>query len=186
MSIEITALCGSLRNESLNRKLLHAVLERAPENVEIHRFGLEGIPVYNQDDEDENGIPSPVEAIKSALTRSSGFIIATPEYNNAIPGPLKNALDWMTRPPAERNRVFRGKAVALIGATPGARGTLLAQTAWLPIFRALAMRPWFESSVYAASAGDLFDDDGALSDEQMDARLGRFIQGFSEFAGRTE
>ena len=184
MSVSITALCGSLRAASFNRRLLQAVVDQAPAATDIRVFGIEGIPVYNQDDEDRDGVPAPVEAIKQSLAASDGLLIATPEYNNGIPGGLKNAIDWMTRPHSDLARVFHGKAVAIIGASPGPRGTVLAQTAWLPILRMLAMRPFYEKVVYAGGAGGLFDDSGNLSDEAMSKRVGQFIEGFSAFAAK--
>ncbi len=71
-------------------------------------------------------------------------LLVTPEYNNSIPGVLKNAIDWLSRPPDDTT-VFESRPVGLLGATPGRMGTILSQTAWLPVFRTLGMRPWFES-----------------------------------------
>jgi chromate reductase len=85
-------------------------------------------------------------SFNAALLRAAaanGLLLVTPEYNNAMPGVFKNAIDWLSRPPQDIPRVFGGRPVALMGATPGGLGTVLAQTAWLPVVRALGMQPWF-------------------------------------------
>ena len=108
-------------------------------------------------------------------------LFVTPEYNNSIPGVFKNAIDWMTRPPADVPRIFRGRAVGLIGASPGAFGTVLSQVAWLPIFRTLGMRPWFGQQLYVGGASKVFDASGRLADDAIRARLRKYMEGFVEF-----
>lgn len=81
--------------------------------------------------------PEPVKALKEAIVAADGLLLATPEYNNSIPGVFKNAIDWLSRPPADIKRVFGGMPVALTGASPGGFGTILSQNAWLPVFRTL-------------------------------------------------
>jgi NAD(P)H-dependent FMN reductase len=106
----------------------------------------------------------------------------TPEYNNSIPGVFKNAIDWMTRPASDIPRVFRGRPVGLIGASPGAFGTVLSQAAWLPVLRTLGMRPWFGQSLYVGNAAKVFDASGRLVDDAIRARLRKYLEGFVEFA----
>ncbi len=97
---------------------------------------------------------------------------------------MKNAIDWLSRPASDIPRVFGGKPVALMGATPGRGGTILAQAAWLPVLRALGMRPWFGRTLTAASAGKLFDAQGKLVDEQLRGLLSGFMAGYAEFLRR--
>ena len=98
-----------------------------------------------------------------------------------MPGVLKNAIDWLSRPPADIPRVFRGRPVAIMGATPGQGGTLLSQAAWLPVVRTLGMRPWFEGRVNVSGAGKVFDTDGRLADEGIRDRIRTFVEGFTGF-----
>jgi chromate reductase, NAD(P)H dehydrogenase (quinone) len=111
-------------------------------------------------------------------------LIVTPEYNGSVPGVLKNAIDWLSRPAADIERVFGGKPVGVIGATPGQRGTVLAQTAWLPVWRTLGMRPYYGHSLYLAGAAKVFDETGELTDTAMRDRLRAYVEGFAAFAAR--
>jgi NAD(P)H-dependent FMN reductase len=106
----------------------------------------------------------------------------TPEYNNSIPGVMKNAVDWLSRPPADIPRVFSGRPIALMGATPGLGGTSLAQAAWLPVLRTLGTSPWFGGRLIVATAAKMFDADGALIDETIRGRLVSFMTGFAAYA----
>jgi chromate reductase len=96
---------------------------------------------------------------------------------------FKNAIDWMTRPPADIPRVFRGRVVGLIGASPGAYGTVLSQAAWLPVFRTLGMRPWFGPPLYVGNASKVFDASGRLVDAAIRGRLQKYMEGFVDFIG---
>ena len=111
-------------------------------------------------------------------------MLASPEYNASIPGVLKNAIDWLSRPASDIKRVFGDKPVALIGATPGPGGTRLAQTAWLPVFRLLGMRPWWGKSLYVGGASKVFDAEGKLADEATRKQLKELVEGFVEFAAK--
>jgi NAD(P)H-dependent FMN reductase len=108
--------------------------------------------------------------------------MVTPEYNNSIPGVFKNAIDWLSRPPADAARIFAGRKVALIGASPGGFGTILAQDAWLPVLRTLGTRPWFGGRMLVSRAQSVFDADGELTDEVTRQRLAEFVAGFAAFA----
>jgi chromate reductase, NAD(P)H dehydrogenase (quinone) len=176
----IAGIAGSIRRDSHNRALLRAAAEVAPEGTTVEQHGIDGIPVYDGDLESEAGIPAPVAALKERVAAADGLLLVTPEYNNSLPGPLKNAIDWLTRPPKDIGRLFRDRPVGLIGATPGRGGTRLAQLAWLQVFRALGMRPYFGKGVYVAGAGDLFDDQGRLVDEATRQQLADYMGGFVE------
>src|SRR3546814_7002146 len=101
---------------------------------------------------------------------SSDLLLATPEYNNSIPGVFKNAIDWASRPPADIPRVFAAKPVAVIGASPGGFGTILAQDAWLSVLRTLGAQLWSGSRLMVSGAGKAFDADGNLVDEAVKER----------------
>ena len=98
-----------------------------------------------------------------------------------MPGVLKNAIDWLSRPALDIGRVFRGRPVALMGATPGRGGTALSQAAWLPVLRSLEMRPWVEDRVLLSGASKVFDSDGRLADPAARERIRTFVEGFAAF-----
>lgn len=178
----IIGIAGSLRRKSFNLALLRAAKELMPEGSTLDVRTIEGVPLYNGDEEEAHGIPPAVATLKTAIIEADGVLLATPEYNNSIPGPFKNAIDWLSRPPADAARVFGGKPVAVIGASPGGFGTILAQDAWLPVLRTLGTRPWFEGRLMVSRASQLFDEDGKLTDEATAGRLKDFLAGFAAFA----
>ena len=128
-------------------------------------------------------MPPAVERLKNRIARADGLLIVTPEYNNSVPGVLKNAIDWLSRPGNDIARVFRGRPVAIMGATTGGGGTGLSQAAWLPVVRLLGMRPWFERAVLISDAGKVFDSEGHLIDAATQRRVRSFVEGFASFAG---
>lgn len=178
----LIGLSGSLRQGSFNTALLRAAAQIMPAGSELSVRTIRGIPLYDADEETATGIPPAVTDLKEAIASADGLMIATPEYNNSIPGVLKNAIDWLTRPPNDIERVFAGKPVAVIGATPGGFGTILSQNEWLPILRYLGMRPWFESRMLVSRAPSLFDQNGNLIDETTREQLQEFVRGFTSFA----
>lgn len=178
----IVGIAGSLRRHSFNLGLLRAAEMVMPEGVTLDVHTIVGIPLYNADDEAASGLPALVVAIKDAIASADGLILATPEYNNGIPGVFKNTIDWLSRPADDIGRVFGDRPVALIGASPGNFGTMLAQDAWLSVLRTLGTRPWFGGRLLASRAAGLFDEEGRLSDEAMRERLRMFIAGFVRFA----
>jgi NAD(P)H-dependent FMN reductase len=177
-SITLIGLSGSLRRESLNTRMLRACQQRMPQDCTLSIASIAAIPLYNLDVETEHGIPGPVVALKDAIAAADGLLIATPEYNNSMPGVLKNAIDWLSRPAADIPRVFGNLPVAITGATPGAFGTLLAQNAWLPVMRMLGARLWSGGRLVAPRASQLFDAAGNLTDEAMAKRLEGFVADF--------
>ncbi|MEQ1508241.1 MAG: NADPH-dependent FMN reductase, partial [Myxococcota bacterium] len=172
---------------SYNAGLLRAAAEVAPPGVTLELASIAGIPLYDADVEAASGIPPLVTALKDRIAAADGLVLATPEYNNGIPGVFKNAIDWLSRPPADIPRVFGDRPVALIGATPGQGGTRLAQLAWLPVLHTLGMRVFSGKSLYVAGAGALFDATGRLADDRTRERLAAVVAGFARFAvGRAE
>ena len=123
--------------------------------------------------------------MKNAIAGADGLLLVTPEYNYSIPGVFKNAIDWLSRPPADSARVWAGKPVALIGASPSGFGTNLAQEAWLPVLRTLGTRPWFGGRLFVSKAQSVFDESGELTDEAVKKQLRQFLGGFVEFAAAT-
>ena len=178
----IVGLCGSLRRASFNLMLLRALAEAAPPGTRVDIESIADVPLYDGDVEAEHGIPPAVQALKDRVAAADGLLIVTPEYNNSMPGVLKNAIDWLSRPAGDIPRVFRAKPVAIVGATPGGGGTALSQAAWLPVVRTLGMRPWFEGRVMLSGAGKAFDVEGAIIDPAMRDRVRAFIEGFAAFA----
>jgi len=164
MALTVLGVAGSLRAGSFNRALLAAAVELAPSGMVIRPWEAErlaAIPPYDADLE-ARGVPEPVEALRGAMRAADGILIATPEYNHSIPGVLKNAIDWASRPAGKA--AYGGKPVAILGATPGIGGTIRGQ---------LALRQALDSDthilpapeVFVARAGEKFDAAGRLVDE---------------------
>jgi len=181
LSATILGLSGSLRRRSFNTMLLRAAIELQPAGTTIDIGSIQGIPLYDADVEAAQGLPAGVQELKARITAADGLLISTPEYNNSIPGVLKNAVDWLSRPGADIPRVFGGLPVAIMGATPGAGGTTLAQAAWLPVLRTLGMAPWFGGRLTVSAAGKVFDEEGRLLDQTVRTRLEAFVAGFAAF-----
>jgi chromate reductase len=174
-------IAGSLRKASYNAALLRAAAQFTPTGTTLEIASIAGIPLYDGDLESERGIPAPVTALKEKIAAADGLLLVTPEYNNSMPGVLKNAIDWLSRPSDDIERVFGNKPVAIMGATPGRGGTRLAQNAWLPVLRTLGTRAWFGEPLYVAGAGQAFDAEGKLVDERVKQLLSKFMAGFAAF-----
>lgn len=177
----LVGVSGSLRRGSFNTALLRAATELMPAGAQLTIGSIRGIPLYDADLEAE-GIPQPVTELKDAIAAADGLLLATPEYNNSMAGVLKNTVDWLSRPPADIKRVFGGKAIAILGATPGNFGTTLAQVAWLPVLRTLGTRPWCGGRLLVSRANKVFDESGAITDNAVKEQLQQFLRGFVEFA----
>lgn len=176
----IVGISGSLRAGSYNTMLLRAAASLVPTGTAIEVASIEDIPLYNGDVE-AKGVPAAVTALRERIVAADALLLVTPEYNNSIPGVLKNAIDWLSRPPAEIPRTFSGRPVGLIGATQGQGGTNLSQAAWLPVLRTLQTQPWFGGRVHVSGAPAVFDEDGRLRDEKVRAQLEKYVIGFAKF-----
>lgn len=173
----ILGLSGSLRKASFNAGLLRAAADLAPEGVTITIGAIRDVPLYDADLEAAEGLPAAVRTLQDQLARADGLLLVTPEYNNGIPGVFKNAIDWMSRGPGLA--MFVGKPVAVLGASPGGFGTVLAQAHWLPVLRTLKTALWTQGRMQVARAGTVFDDHGNLTDSATRDQLAGFLKGFA-------
>ncbi|HET9121929.1 MAG TPA: NADPH-dependent FMN reductase [Acidiferrobacteraceae bacterium] len=181
---QLVGICGSLRRASLNGHLLRAATQLMPQGAHLTAAGLHDIPLYNGDVEADSGIPPAVTRLKDQIAAAQGLLLVSPEYNHSVPGVLKNAIDWLSRPPADSARVFAGRPVAVAGASPSAFGTVLAQNAWLPIVRSLRMQLWTGDRLLLSHAYRAFNADGMLVDAETENRLRTFLEGFVRFVER--
>jgi chromate reductase, NAD(P)H dehydrogenase (quinone) len=177
----ILGIAGSLRTHSFNAALLKVAAGLMPDGATLEIASIKGIPLYDADVENSVGLPDTVLALKTRVVQADGLLLATPEYSGSIPGVFKNAIDWLSRPDSDIPRIFGNRPVALIGASPGGFGTILAQNAWLSVLRTLRTRPWFGGRMMVSRAGKLFTDSGELGDEQARSNLRDFLRGFVAF-----
>ena len=176
--LTLIGISGSLRRGSYNSALLRAAAALMPPESELRIASIADIPLYDGDVESAAGIPESVSRLKDAIAAADGLLLATPEYNNGIPGVAKNAIDWLSRPPADIARVFGGKPVAIAGASPGGFGTILAQNAWLQIFRTLGADLWPSGRLLVSRAANLVDANGEIVDPATRDNLAKFVRGF--------
>jgi len=180
----IVGMAGSLRKSSFNSALLRAATELVGPDTKLEIASIREIPLYDGDVEEATGVPTAVQQLKDRVAAADGVLLVSPEYNNSIPGVFKNVIDWMSRPPKDIQRVFANRPVAVIGATPGPNGTILAQTAWLPVLRTLQTRPWFGGRLLVSRAEKVFNANGELIDGTVREQLKNFLAGFEGFIGK--
>lgn len=176
--IRLIGISGSLRQSSYNTALLNNAAQLLSGDVSLEVRTLHGIPLYNGDEEVAHGIPNSVAELKEAIIAADGVILATPEYNNGIPGVFKNAIDWASRPAGDIARVFTGRPFAIMGASPGGFGTILSQNHWLPVLRTLGVEFWTGGRLMVSRAGKTFDDSGTISDPEMREQIRIYLEGF--------
>jgi chromate reductase len=169
--VRILGFAGSLRRASYNRAALRAAQALVPEDATLETFDLDGIPGFNQDD--ESTPPPPVVALKARVRAADAILVVTPEYNYSVPGVLKNAIDWASRPYGDS--AWTGKPVAVMGASVGALGTARAQYHLRQTFVFLDMYPLNKPEVMIANAAQRFDDQGNLTDEKTRELIGRLL-----------
>ena len=169
--LRVLGVAGSLRQGSYNQGLLRAAQELAPERLALESFDLSPIPLYNADVE-RVGFPPSVRELREKIRTADAVLIATPEYNYSVPGVLKNAIDWASRPP---DQPFAGKPVAIVGATPGGFGTTRAQHHLRQSFVFLDARVLSRPEVLIAGAAAKFDAGGRLVDETTRKFLGELL-----------
>jgi chromate reductase len=160
--IRILGIAGSLRRKSYNRAALRAAQKLVPANAELATFDLDGIPVFSEDD--ERTPPAKVMELKKRIREADAILLVTPEYNYSIPGGLKNAIDWASRPYGDN--AWAGKPVAVMGASVGRLGTARAQYHLRQVFVFLNMLAVNQPEVMIGNAAEHFDSDGNLVNEQ--------------------
>lgn len=165
--MRILAISGSLRRDSHNSALLRAAAQLLPPGVELEQHdGLREIPPY--DDDELQAPPAPVQRLRDEVAAADAILISTPEYNHSIPGQLKNALDWLSRPLAETP--LRAKPAAVVGASTGLFGAVWAQAETRKVLGAIGAQV-LDRELPVPTAGDQFGPDGRLSDEDLEAEL---------------
>jgi chromate reductase len=171
--VTVAAIAGSLRSGSFNRMLLGAAIELAPAAMTIDRFdGLGELPLYDGDVE-ARGMPAPVARLHDALARADGLLVVTPEYNFSMPGVLKNAIDWASRPPS--TSPLRGLPTGVMGATRGRTGTARAQQHFRQSMVFTGTPVMTGPEVLVPSASHVFDHAGRLADEALRAAVADFL-----------
>jgi len=176
----ILGIAGSLRKESYNRALLRAAQELTPEGARIEPLELDGIPLFNQDEE-ANPHPKVAE-MKQRIRAADAILFVTPEYNYSIPGVLKNAIDCASRPYGDS--AWDGKPVAIMGASVGAIGTARAQYHLRQTFVFLNMHPVNQPEVMVGSAQKRFDQEGKLTDETTKKLVQQLLAGLVSWTKR--
>jgi chromate reductase len=171
--VKLLGISGSLRRDSWNTKLLRAAVDLVDDGVELELWdGLKALPPYDEDDDDAQ--PEAVMRLREALAEVDAVLIATPEYNSSVPGQLKNALDWMSRPLI--TSPLRNKPVAVVGASTGAFGAVWAQGELRKVLTAIGARVQ-EGTVALGHAPTRFDDAGRLVDDEVRAELAEVVAG---------
>jgi chromate reductase len=179
-TLRILGFAGSLRRDSYNRSLLRAAVSLAPEGMTIASFDLAGIPLYNGDVE-AAGDPEPVARFKQAIREADGVLMVTPEYHPGVPGVMKNAIDWASRPP--RQAALGRKPVALIGASPGITGSARGQSQLRQAFEFTESYCMPQPELLVFRAHEKFDEAGELTDQATRERLAKFLVAFGDWVG---
>ncbi|MGO9229165.1 MAG: NADPH-dependent FMN reductase [Bryobacteraceae bacterium] len=176
-TVTVLGIAGSLRKGSLNRAALRAAQALAPEGVRVEIFDLDGIPLYNQDD--ENAPPAGVVELKTRVRAADAVLFVTPEYNHSIPGVLKNAVDWGSRPHGDS--CWQRKPVAVMGASPSPLGTVRAQHHLRQILVDLDMHLLNQPEVLIYGAAQKFDAAGNLTDEHTSKSIQNMLAALAEW-----
>lgn len=175
--VRILAVAGSLRRESYNRSLLRAAMDLADPCVTISVYGgLGSVPVFNEDLEGPADEPPGVVELRRAVAAADGLLIATPEYNQSVPGVVKNMVDWLSR--SESDAGLAGLPVAVTGTTTGSWGTRIAQTVLRQMLLSVQAVVLPSPHLFVPHAASLFDADGALTDSETKDRLADLVAAF--------
>jgi chromate reductase len=180
--VKILGFVGSLRKGSYNKALMRAALELLPEDASLEVFDLDGIPPFNQDL--ENQPPQVVKEFKVKIRKADAILIASPEYNYSIPGVLKNAIDWASRPSGDN--VFEGKPVAIMSASTGRLGGARAQYHLRQSFIFLNMHPLNRPEVMMSFAREHVDANGNLTDETTRQLIQQLLEALVQWARKLK
>ena len=178
--VRILGIAGSIRRASYNRAALRAATSLVPDGATLEVFELDGIPGFNQDD--EGNPPGRVVELKRCIRVADAVLIVTPEYNYSVPGVLKNAIDWASRPYGDN--AWSGKPAAIMGASVGTIGTARAQYHLRQIFVFVNMFPINQPEVMIGSAATRFDDDGNVTDETTRKLIRELLHNLVEWTRR--
>src|SRR5688500_6385398 len=181
-TIRILGIAGSLRKGSYNRLALGNAQKLVPENAHIETFELEGIPGFNQDE--ESNPPRRIVELKARIREADALLIATPEYNYSVPGVLKNAIDWASRPYGDS--AWNGKPVAIMGASVGLFGSARAQYHLRQMFIFLNMYALNQPEVMIANAAQKFADNGELTDGKAKELISQLLQNLVTWANQLK
>jgi chromate reductase len=179
--IRVLGFAGSLRQASYNRALLRAAQGLAPADMVLETFDLAPVPLYNADVEAQ-GDPEGVVAFKQAIRAADAVLMVTPEYNHGVPGVMKNAVDWASRPP--QDAPLARKPVGIIGASPGMTGSARGQSQLRQAFEFTNSYCMPQPEILVFRAHEKFDADGALTDEATGKYLTRYLEAFVAWARR--
>lgn len=180
--VRILGIAGSLRRDSYNRAALRAATELVPEGDSIEIFELDGIPGFNEDE--ERNPPAKVAELKGLVREVDAILFVTPEYNYSVPGVLKNAIDWASRPYGDS--AWNGKPAAIMGASVGAIGTARAQYHLRQMMVFLNMFPVNQPEVMIANASQRFDAHGNLTDEATKNFIRQLLQSLVDWTRRIQ
>lgn len=181
--IRILAIAGSLRRASYNRALLDAAQRLTPEGMALSVYDdLASVPLFNEDFAGDRWTPPGVRHVRALVDASDGILIATPAYNQAVPGVLKNLLDWLSQSPPGQG--LSGTPVAVTGATPGPWGTRIAQTMLRQMLVSCEAILLPSPALYVRDAAELFDDDLQLTDPDTTRRLEALVTAFGDWIRR--
>lgn len=178
--VRILGIAGSLRRDSYNRAALRAATELAPEGASIETFELDGIPGFNEDE--EQNPPAKVVELKKRIREADAILFVTPEYNYSVPGVLKNAIDWASRPYGDS--AWNGKPAAIMGASIGAIGTARAQYHLRQMMVFLNMFPVNQPEVMISNASERFDADGNLTHDATKDFIRKLLQSLVDWTRR--
>jgi chromate reductase len=175
-------IIGSLAAHSINRRLAKALARLAPEGMTLAEIPIRELPLYRHDYDAD--YPAPARAFKKSIEDSDALLFVTPEYNRGIPGSLKNAIDWGSRP--KKANAFVGKPSAVIGASTGKIGTAVAQRELHSVLGAVASPQMVSPEAYIHFTPDLIDDEGNVADEGTKAFLAKFMNAFKKYLDRMQ
>lgn len=181
-NFSIGLLVGSLRRDSINRRLATALKRLAPDSLTFKEIAIGDLPLFNEDHEIVGGVPIGVQRLKEGLSEVQGVLFVTPEYNRSIPGVLKNALDWASRPKGDNS--LAGKAGAVCGAAQGAIGTAVGQQHLRTVLAALDVHTMGQPEFFLHYKPELIELNGTVSSPDTEEFLRRFMQSYADWVRR--